>query len=359
MKLKKIVEKLNLKVMCNADNLDVEVNNGYVSDLLSDVLANSEENNLWITLQIHPNIVAIASIKGLSGIVIINSREPEEETVKKAQEKAVPIMVSRMSAFELSGRLYGLGISGTKKMTMKEYKVDLHIHTCLSPCAQPDMLPAGIIKQAKDKGLDIIGICDHNSAENVSAVKKAGQREAVQVLGGMEICSSEEVHIMVFFNDDDALLEMQNIVYENLPGKNDESYFGTQLLADEYDRIVGSTEKLLIGSTSLEIEQIVESVHNLDGLAIASHIDRDSFSIIAQLGFIPDELSLDALELSWRCPSSEVNNYENYGLPLIKSSDAHFPSNIGKVVTAFSLSAPSFTEVAMAFHNVEGRTVTI
>jgi len=114
MNLREIVEEFDLKVRCNADKLDVEVRNGYVSDLLSDVLANSDENYLWITLQIHPNIAAIASIKGLAGIVLINDREPEEETVKKAEEKGVPIMVSDMSAFELSGRLYGLGISGTK-----------------------------------------------------------------------------------------------------------------------------------------------------------------------------------------------------------------------------------------------------
>ncbi len=113
-KLSQIVEKFSLKVVCNANNLDVEVNNGYVSDLLSDVLANSEENDLWITLQIHPNIVAIASMKGLSGIVIINNREPEAETVNKAEEKGIPIIVSQMTAFELSGRLYALGLSGTK-----------------------------------------------------------------------------------------------------------------------------------------------------------------------------------------------------------------------------------------------------
>ena len=114
MKLKEIVEKLNLDVRCNADSLDVEVNNGYVSDLLSDVLANSQEHDLWITLQIHPNIVAIASMKGLSGIVIINNREPEEETIERAQEKSVPIMVSKMTAFEMSGELYALGLSGKK-----------------------------------------------------------------------------------------------------------------------------------------------------------------------------------------------------------------------------------------------------
>ena len=237
--------------------------------------------------------------------------------------------------------------------------MDLHIHTCLSPCAQPEMLPTAIVKKAKDKNIDVLGICDHNSAENVSAVRKAAEKEGVQILGGMEISSSEEVHVLAFFDDDDALLEMQNIVYENLAGENDESYFGQQLIVDENDKIVDSTKKLLIGSTSLGIDRIVELVHSLGGLAIASHVDRDSFSIIGQLGFVPKELPLDALEVSWRCESSEVNNYESYGLPLVKSSDAHFLLDIGKAVTTFSLSTPSFPEVAMAFQGVEGRTLNV
>ena len=114
MKLNQIVEKLNLEARVAVNNLDAEVGNGYVSDLLSDVLANSKENDLWITLQIHPNIVAIASMKGLSGIVIINGREPEVETVKKAEEENISIMVGTMTAFELSGKLYTLLFSGTK-----------------------------------------------------------------------------------------------------------------------------------------------------------------------------------------------------------------------------------------------------
>ena len=114
MKLSQIVEKLNLEVRVAADKLATEVRSGYVSDMLSDVLANSEENDLWITLQIHPNIVAIASMKGLSGVVLINGREPEEETVKKAEDNGVAIMVSQMTAFELSGRLYALGTFETK-----------------------------------------------------------------------------------------------------------------------------------------------------------------------------------------------------------------------------------------------------
>lgn len=113
MKLDQIVNELNLDVRVEANKLNAEVKNAYISDLLSDVLANSEENDLWVTLQIHPNIVAIASIKGLSGIVLINSREPEEETIKKAEQENISLMVTSMPAFEFSGKLYNMLHSGT------------------------------------------------------------------------------------------------------------------------------------------------------------------------------------------------------------------------------------------------------
>ncbi len=244
-------------------------------------------------------------------------------------------------------------------MMLKEYKMDLHIHTCLSPCAQSEMLPAVIIQQAKDRGLDCIGICDHNSAENVLAVRKAGAKQDIQVLGGMEICSSEEVHILGFFDDDEALLKMQEIVYENLPGRNDVKYFGEQLIVDENDKVIGSTKKLLIGSTSLSVNDIVKLLHDLGGLAVASHIDRDSFSIIGQLGFIPGELTLDGVEVSWRCEPNKIAAYKDYGFPLVRSSDAHFLEDIGKARTTFLLESPSFSEVAMAFGGIEGRAINI
>ena len=109
-----IVDKLNFTVKTATEKLDTEIETGYASDLLSDVIANSKEGDLWITLQTHPNIVAVASMKGLSGIVIINDRAPEEDTVKKAEDEQIPIMVSTLPAFELIGKLYAMGIVGIK-----------------------------------------------------------------------------------------------------------------------------------------------------------------------------------------------------------------------------------------------------
>ncbi len=113
MVLSEIVAKLELDVRTGRAPLDREVTGGYASDLMSDVLANANEGDLWVTLQTHQNTVAVASMKGLAGIVLVNGRGPEEETLARAQEEGIPLMVSPLPAFELVGRLYGLGLSGT------------------------------------------------------------------------------------------------------------------------------------------------------------------------------------------------------------------------------------------------------
>lgn len=110
MKINEVVKELNLEVQTNTCNLEKEITGGYASDLLSDVIANSKEGNIWVTLQVHQNIVAVASLKKLSGIILVNSRAPEEETIKKAEGEDIPIMVSQLSTFELIGKLHSLGI---------------------------------------------------------------------------------------------------------------------------------------------------------------------------------------------------------------------------------------------------------
>jgi hypothetical protein len=112
MRLSEIAEALNLEVRSAAGALEVEVRGGYASDLMSDVIANAEEGFVWVTLQVHLNIVAVAAMKELAGIILVNGREPQEDTVARGEEKKIPILVSRLSAFELIGKLYRLGIPG-------------------------------------------------------------------------------------------------------------------------------------------------------------------------------------------------------------------------------------------------------
>ena len=113
-KLSDIVKSYDLKVECSKNSLDREIKGGYASDLLSDVMAHSKKGDIWITLQGHPNIVAVAMLKELAGIIIVNGREPEQETIKKAEAEGLPIMTSKLPAFELVGKLYDLGISGMR-----------------------------------------------------------------------------------------------------------------------------------------------------------------------------------------------------------------------------------------------------
>ncbi len=112
MKLKDLVREFGLEVKAGAGLLDRHVTGGYASDLLSDVLAHAVDGNVWVTLHIHQNIVAVAAHKGLAGIILVQGREPEKDTVAKAAEEGIPVMVSALPAFELVGRLYKAGIRG-------------------------------------------------------------------------------------------------------------------------------------------------------------------------------------------------------------------------------------------------------
>jgi PHP family Zn ribbon phosphoesterase len=214
------------------------------------------------------------------------------------------------------------------------------------------MQATAIVEQAKKVGLDVIAICDHNSAENVAAVVKAGQREALPVIPGIEITSSEEVHILGLFETEQDLMGVQEEVYENLSGENSEEAFGPQIIIDEWDNVVGINNKLLIGATNLTLEKVVEIIHRFSGLAIASHVDRQRFSIIGQLGFIPKGLELDAIEIS----KPEAATKE-YGYPVICSSDAHFLDDIGKNSTCFMLQEASFEEIGKALCQELGRRI--
>ena len=112
MKLTDLVNTLGLDVMSASPSLDNEVTGGYASDLLSDVIANSRQGDVWVTLQGHVNVVAVASMKDLAGIILVNDRRPDEDAVEKAEEEGIPILVSGLPAFEVVGRLYGLGVRG-------------------------------------------------------------------------------------------------------------------------------------------------------------------------------------------------------------------------------------------------------
>ncbi|MFQ6092917.1 MAG: PHP domain-containing protein [bacterium] len=247
-----------------------------------------------------------------------------------------------------------------KAVMLRSFRVDLHIHTCLSPCGDLEMSPRAIVEAAGNRGLDIIAICDHNSAENVAATVRAASGQPLTVLAGMEITSQEEAHLIALFDETDRVLELQKIVYAHLPKETGiEINIGDQIVVNELDEVEGFNTKLLIGATALSLHKVVKTVHRLGGLVIASHIDRESFSIIGQLGFIPEDLELDAVEISAATPLEEAEtDFSLYGdFPMVTSSDAHFVDDIGKRCTEFLLSEATTEEIKKALLNVDGRKV--
>lgn len=239
---------------------------------------------------------------------------------------------------------------------LERYCMDLHIHTCLSPCGDPTSVPTRIVQSALLKDLDAIAICDHNASENVISVRSAAYGSGLTVFGGIEISSQEEVHLLGIFGEDDALRKMQQLVYDHLPGSNNADAFGPQYIVDHEDYVEGYNNHLLIGATDLAVEAVVRAVHDLGGVVIASHIDREAFGIIGQLGFIPQNLGLDAVELSKNYKSSPYS-FTGLDCPFITSSDAHSPEDIGSAFSTFLLKGPTFNELKAALSEKNGRRI--
>lgn len=246
-----------------------------------------------------------------------------------------------------------------KHTDLRVYRADLHIHTCLSPCGDWDMTPRAVTELAKERRLDIIAVTDHNSAENAGAAMERGDALGLAVLPGMEICSVEEAHVVALFDHIDQALSMQEFVYGRLQGQNNPDLFGYQVVANVEDEVMDQNPRLLIGAVTADLNTLVNKIHELGGIAIAAHIDKSAYSIPSQLGFIPPDLPLDAVEVSFRSRPEDLVPKLLMGLqiPCITASDAHFIAEIGRVSTKFLIKTPCVHEIKLAFEGKEGRKI--
>ncbi|NCC46269.1 MAG: PHP domain-containing protein [Bacteroidia bacterium] len=233
-------------------------------------------------------------------------------------------------------------------------KADLHIHTVLSPCGDIEMTPVAIVKNALDKGLEIIGITDHNSTRQAPIIKKIAARYGLHVLCGAEITTKEEVHVLAFVDGLDKLEALQGFLDQNLVKvPNDPVFFGYQLVVDEDENVLCQEDDLLIGAISVGIDQVAKFVHSLGGVFIPAHIDKKANSLISQLGFVPSDIEADAFELSCICDVGSFfkSNPHLSGRNFISSSDAHFPGDIGKCCTNFDICDFSFASFVEALRH--------
>ena len=213
---------------------------------------------------------------------------------------------------------------------MGKVKVDLHIHSVLSPCGDLLMTPLNIIKKAVKEDIKIIAITDHNSAQNIEIAVRLAKNHPLIIVPSMEVETNEEVHILCLFKQIKPLMKLEDFVYNNLPNKkNNEDIFGPQLITDINDDIIAREEKLLATATDIEIGELVEKVYNLGGIVIPSHVDKN-FGLIRNLGLIPPELSFFTLEIFKK---TKINDFLNQfpllkDYNLIKNSDSHYLDEI-------------------------------
>ena len=207
-----------------------------------------------------------------------------------------------------------------------KYAFDLHIHSALSPCADKDMTPNNIVNMAVMKGLDIIALTDHNSGANLEAVRRCAEKGGLLFIPGMEVETAEEVHLVCLLPDIANALELNRHISGALPAvKNREDIFGRQLIIDENDIVTGEEKQMLITATHLTVDEMSLLVRSMGGVVIPAHVDRPSYSIISNLGIIPENLHITNLEISRNCNKYSFKaarpELDRYGL--IKSSDAH------------------------------------
>ncbi len=213
------------------------------------------------------------------------------------------------------------------------YKItcDLHIHSALSPCALDDMTPNNIVNMALLEELTAIAVTDHNSCENAAAAMNAALGTGLVVIPGLEVQTREDVHVVTLFPSIESAYAMQRHVYDALPPmKAPAKIRAKQLLLDDEDEVTGECEKLLGFSCELTLEKVVNLAAELGGIAIPAHIDRKSFSVLSNLGFLPEDLSLTTLEISMYAEMDEyIKKYPDFRI--IQDSDSHELGHIGLV----------------------------
>lgn len=204
---------------------------------------------------------------------------------------------------------------------------DLHLHSCLSPCGDDDMTPANIVGMAAVKGLDVIALTDHNSCLNCPAALVHGHNYGVTVIPGMELCTSEEVHVICLFPTLEDALSFDQYVYQHLlPIKNKEAIFGKQQIMNEEDEVTGTVENLLISATDISFDSVNELTARYHGIAYPAHLDKSSTSLLSNLGFIPPDSSFKCAEIHNMKRLHELKKANPYleNCNIVSSSDAHY-----------------------------------
>lgn len=215
--------------------------------------------------------------------------------------------------------------------TMIPLTYDLHIHSCLSPCGDDDMTPGNIVGMASIIGLDVIAVTDHNTCKNCPAVMDLAAAYGITVIPGMELCTQEEVHVVCLFETlADAMAFDTYVDAHLLRIPNNEDIFGKQQICNAKDEITGTYPYLLINATDISFDSVYDLVKSYNGIMIPAHIDKDSTSLLSNLGFIPPDSHFTCAEIKNPAKLEELKKMHPYlnSCRIITDSDAHYLEHI-------------------------------
>lgn len=213
-----------------------------------------------------------------------------------------------------------------------KWAYDFHIHTAASPCADESMTPNNIVNMCLLKGLDVIAVTDHQTVANCEAVIKVGKEKGLKVIAGMEIECMEEFHMIALFKNLQSAYEMESWLWKYIPHiTNRPQIFGKQEKINSEDECVGEIERLLLVAAQVPAMDIAQKARALEALIYPAHIDRQSYSILSNLGQIPEDYGFKMLEVSKEA-SLEAYKKHYPNCQIIKSSDAHYLEQISERV---------------------------
>lgn len=208
---------------------------------------------------------------------------------------------------------------------------ELHIHSCLSPCADIEMTPNNIVNMSVLNGLNVIAITDHNSCKNCKALVEAGKKANLLVIPGMEICTNEDIHVICLFETVTDAENFSTYVYSNMPLiPHRPDIFGEQIIMNSDDIEISRESYLLLNATNISVNDILSTTNKYNGTAFPAHIDRSSYSVISSLGDIPPETGFNTIEISTKGNIEKMKSLH----PIIKdkliliNSDSHYLENL-------------------------------
>lgn len=239
---------------------------------------------------------------------------------------------------------------------MNRYRVDLHLHTCLSPCGSLEMSPSVIVGTALERGLSAIAVTDHNSTLQCAEIQSLGADAGLTVFAGVEVTTREEAHCVVLFPSEKERICFQEYLDEYLPHiPNDPERFGDQVWVNRHDEILGEVPCLLLSAIDRSVNQIAAFARQMGCLFIPAHVERPSYSLIGQLGFLDPSLPVDAVEYNNEALYKQLLFHHPYLRKYVQytASDAHYPEQIGTNPSILRASELSFESIVRACNHEE------